>query len=131
MRVARNKKKIVILGGGFAGMECTRQLEQYFKNDSEIEIVIFSEDNFLLFTPMLPQVASGMIETRHIVTPIRTMTKKGVILRGQDQEHRSVWKGCKSCGETGTKRGISLHYDFLVVALGSETNFFGMSDLEK
>ena len=35
-----------------------------------------SEDNFLLFTPMLPQVASGMIETRHIVLPIRTICKK-------------------------------------------------------
>ena len=70
--MARNKKKIVILGGGFAGLECTRKLEEYFKDDSEIEIVLVSEDNFLLFTPMLPQVASGMIETRHIVMPIRT-----------------------------------------------------------
>ena len=63
-RLARNKKKIVILGGGFAGVECARQLESDFGDDSEIELVLVSEDNFLLFTPMLPQVASGMIETR-------------------------------------------------------------------
>jgi hypothetical protein len=37
---------------------------------------MIGEDNFLLFTPMLPQVASGMIETRHIVFPIRTICKK-------------------------------------------------------
>ena len=77
--MAQNKKKIVVLGGGFAGLECTRQLEQYFKNDSEIELLMVSEDNFLLFTPMLPQVASGMIETRHIVMPIRTITKKNIL----------------------------------------------------
>ncbi len=70
--MVRNKRKIVVLGGGFAGVECTKQLESYFRNDPEIEIVLVSEDNFLLFTPMLPQVASGMIETRHIVMPIRT-----------------------------------------------------------
>ncbi len=68
--------RILILGGGFAGTECCLQLESYFQNDSDVEIVLVSEDNFVLFTPMLPQVASGTIETRHIVTPIRTLIKK-------------------------------------------------------
>ena len=53
--MVRNKKRIVVLGGGFAGLECTRKLESHFKNDREIEIILVSEDNFLLFTPMLPQ----------------------------------------------------------------------------
>ena len=74
--MAKTKKRIVVLGGGFAGVECTRKLESYFKNESEIEIVLVNEDNFLLFTPLLPQVASGMIETRHAITSIRTITKK-------------------------------------------------------
>jgi len=77
------KKKIVILGGGFAGVECTRQLESKFGNDPDIELVMVSEDNFLLFTPMLPQVASGMIETRHIVLPIRTICKKTKFYEGR------------------------------------------------
>ena len=128
--MARNKKKIVILGGGFAGLECTRKLEGYFKNDSEIEIVLVSEDNFLLFTPMLPQVASGMIETRHIVMPIRTITKKAVFYEGRVKNIDPYGKIVNLWGSRD-KRGISIHYDFLVVALGSETNFFGMSDLEK
>ena len=72
----RDKKRILILGGGFAGVECTLKLESYFRNNPNIEITLVSEDNFLLFTPMLPQVASGTIETRHIVTPIRTLIKK-------------------------------------------------------
>ncbi len=129
-RLARNKKKIVILGGGFAGVECARQLEKEFGNDPETELVMVSEDNFLLFTPMLPQVASGMIETRHIVLPIRTVCKKTKFYEGRVKNVDPYGKIVTLWG-TGDKRGISIHYDFLVVALGSETNFFGMADVEK
>ena len=66
--MAKNKKRIVVLGGGFAGAGCVRKLESYFRNDEEIEIVLISEDNFILSTPMLPQVASGMAEARHIIS---------------------------------------------------------------
>lgn len=128
--MARNKKKIVILGGGFAGVECARQLESKFGNDSEIEIVMVSEDNFLLFTPMLPQVASGMLETRHIVLPIRTICKKTKFYEGRIK-NIDPWGKLVTLWGTGEKRGISIHYDFLIIALGSETNFFGMADVEK
>ena len=129
-RLARNKKKIVILGGGFAGVECARQLEKEFGNNPEIELVMVSEDNFLLFTPMLPQVASGMIETRHIVLPIRTICKKTKFYESRIKNIDPYGKIVTLWG-TGNKRSISLHYDFLIVALGSETNFFGMADVEK
>ncbi len=128
--MVRNRRKIVVLGGGFAGVECTKQLENYFKDDSDIEIVLVSEDNFLLFTPMLPQVASGMIQTRHIVMPIRTIIKKAGFYEGRVKNIDPYGKIVNLWG-SGEKRGISLHYDFLVVALGSETNFFGMNDLER
>ena len=130
MRLARNKKKIVILGGGFAGVECAKRLETEFGDDPEIEMVMVSEDNFLLFTPMLPQVASGMIETRHIVLPIRTICQKTKFYEGRIKNIDPYGKIVTLWG-TGDKRGISIHYDFLVVALGSETNFFGMADVEK
>ena len=128
--MTRNKKKIVILGGGFAGVECARQLESEFGNNSEIELVMISEDNFLLFTPMLPQVASGMIETRHIVLPIRTICQKTKFYEGRIKNIDPFGKLINLWG-TGDKRSVSIHYDFLVVALGSETNFFGMADVEK
>ena len=129
-RLTRNKKKIVILGGGFAGVECARQLESEFRDNSEIELVMISEDNFLLFTPMLPQVASGMIETRHIVLPIRTICQKTKFYEGRIKNIDPFGKLVNLWG-TGDKRSVSIHYDFLVVALGSETNFFGMADVEK
>ena len=129
-QLAKNKKKIVMLGGGFAGVECARKLESEFGNDPEIELVMVSEDNFLLFTPMLPQVASGMIETRHIVLPIRTICKKTKFYESRVKNIDPYGKLVTLWG-TGDKRSISIHYDFLVVALGSETNFFGMADVEK
>ncbi len=126
----RNKKKIVILGGGFAGVECAKQLETRFGHDPKIELIMVSEDNFLLFTPMLPQVASGMIETRHIVLPIRTICQKTKFYEGRIKNIDPYGKLVNLWG-AGDKRSISIHYDHLVVALGSETNFFGMADVEK
>ncbi|HXV51222.1 MAG TPA: NAD(P)/FAD-dependent oxidoreductase [Nitrosopumilaceae archaeon] len=123
------KKRILVLGGGFAGIECTRKLESYFKRDSDIELVLISEDNFLLFTPMLPQVASGMIETRHIIIPIRTICKKTTFYEGRIKNIDPYGKYVTLYG-TNEKRGISLEYDYLVVALGSQTNFFGNQSVE-
>jgi NADH dehydrogenase len=128
--LVEKKKKIVILGGGYGGVECTRKLEEYFKNEDDVEIVLISEDNFLLFTPMLPQVAAGMLATRHIVMPIRTIVKKTTFYEGRVKNIDPYGKIVNLWG-TDEKRGVSIHYDFLVVSLGSETNFFGMSDLEK
>ena len=128
--MVKNKKKIVILGSGFAAVECARQLESEFGNNPEVELVMIGEDNFLLFTPMLPQVASGMIETRHIVFPIRTICKKTKFYEGRIKNVDPYGKLVTLWG-TRDKRSISIHYDFLVIALGSETNFFGMADVEK
>ncbi len=128
--MVEKKKKIVVLGGGYGGVECTRKLEEYFEKDDSVEIILISEDNFLLFTPMLPQVAAGMLATRDIVMPIRTIIKKTTFYEGRIKNIDPYGKIVNLWG-TDEKRGISIHYDFLVVSLGSETNFFGMSDVEK
>src|SRR5574337_1294302 len=123
-------KRILVLGGGFAGVECVRKLESYFPNENDIQITLVSGDNFFLFTPMLPQVASGTIETRHIVIPVRTLLKK---TKFYEVEVKNIDPYGKTVTLSGTKekRGISLHYDYLVLALGSQTNFFGMDQLAK
>jgi len=114
--MAKTKKRIVVLGGGFAGLECIKKLESYFMRDFDIEIVLVSEDNFLLFTPMLPQVASGMIETRHIIMPIRALIEKTIFYEDRVKNIDPYGKIVTLSG-TSEKRGISLHYDFLVIAL--------------
>lgn len=123
------KKKIIILGGGFAGVECAKHLQKKLSRNSGIEIILVSEDNFLLFTPMLPQVASGTVQTRNIVIPIRTIIKRVTFYEGRVRDIDPVAHQVSLWG-TPEKPGIILNYDYLVVALGSETNFFGMNDLE-
>ena len=123
-------KRILVLGGGFAGIECVRKLESYFPNENDVHITLVSGDNFFLFTPMLPQVASGTIETRHIVIPVRTLLKR---TKFYEAEVKTIDPHGKTVTLSGTKEkpGILLHYDYLVLALGSQTNFFGMDQLAK
>ena len=71
-----NMKRILILGGGFGGTAVLRKLQDRFQRDVTVDIAMVSKDNYLLFTPMLHEIASGMIETRHIVTPIRAFCNR-------------------------------------------------------
>ncbi len=128
--MSEEKKRILVLGGGFAGVGCVRRLESYFMHDDNVEIVLVSEDNFLLFTPMLPQVASGMFETRNLVIPLRTLIKKTKFYEAQIKNIDPYGKVVTLTG-TNERRGISIHYDFLVLALGSQTNFFGIDKMEE
>ena len=118
------------MGGGFAGVDCTRKLESYFQSNYEIEITLVSDDNFLLFTPMLPQVVAGTITPRHIVMPLRALCKKARIYESVVRDIDPIQQYVTLEG-TPEKIGIRIHYDYLVIALGSKTNFFGLNDVEK
>ena len=124
------KKRILVLGGGFAGVDCTRKLESYFQSNYDIEITLVSDDNFLLFTPMLPQVVAGTITPRHIVMPLRALCKKARIYESVVRDIDPIQQHVTLEG-TPEKIGIRIHYDYLVIALGSKTNFFGLNDVEK
>ncbi|MGH9981750.1 MAG: NAD(P)/FAD-dependent oxidoreductase [Nitrososphaeraceae archaeon] len=169
------QKKIAILGGGFAGVEVLTKLQKEFQNDIRVDITLISKDNFFLFTPMLHEVSSGMIETRHVASPLRAFCKRARFIEsevksidlenkriiftnpildarirnsiGEEQvmkldtyllsnnDHlasksplRNSTNNTKNYGDHYTK---SLDYDYLVLALGSNTNFFGNKNLEK
>jgi NADH dehydrogenase FAD-containing subunit len=126
--------RILILGGGFAGIEVLRQLQKAFQNDIRIDITLVSRDNFFLFTPMLPEISSGMIETRHIVTPLRAFCNRA---KFYETEVESIDLGNKEVVITHRIgkptnpiewRSHILKYDYLVISLGSETNFYGISE---
>ena len=80
---ANNNKQIVILGGGFSGIGVLKNLQDEFRENKNIEITLISKNNFLLFTPMLPEIVSGAIETRHIVTPIRSFCNKSTFYEAE------------------------------------------------
>jgi NADH:ubiquinone reductase (H+-translocating) len=131
------RKRILILGGGFAGIEVLRRLQNAFEDDVEIDITLVNRDNFFLFTPMLPEVSSGMIQTRHIVTPIRAFCKRARFYEANIEsialENKQVII-TKAIGDPMNPVHLNRHvlnYDYLVIGLGGETNFFDMKDLER
>ena len=142
-----NKKRIVILGGGFSGIGVLKNLQKEFSKDENVDITIISENNFLLFTPMLPEIVSGTVETRHIVTPIRSFCSKATTfyeaevksISLQDKEitlSHNVGRQSNDSKNKNENININthdhkLHYDYLVIALGSENNFFGNSNIEQ
>ncbi len=121
---AVSKQRIVILGGGFAGVAVARRLERRLRPD-EADVTIVSRDNFTLFTPMLPEVSSGGIETRHIVTPVRAQLRHTTFVLGEivriDLDLREVDAQHPITGDVA-----KLQYDQLVLALGSVTSTFGI-----
>jgi len=60
-------KKILILGGGFGGVNVLKLIQKKFKNESNVRISLVSKDNYFLYTPMLPQVSSGLIPPSDIM----------------------------------------------------------------
>jgi len=64
------KKRIVILGGGFAGVEAARYLDHTAAKRQDIEVTLVSRENFTVFTPMLHEVAAGDLEPNHICNPL-------------------------------------------------------------
>jgi NADH:quinone reductase (non-electrogenic) len=99
----------LVLGGGFAGSYVARLL-------GKRATTIVSEENFMLFTPMLPEAASGSLEPRHIVVPLRMMCPHSELLLGRftalDPEQRVATV------QTETET-IAVHYERAVLALGS------------
>ncbi len=128
-------KRILILGGGFGGIEVLRQLQKAFQDDIGVDITLVSRDNFFLFTPMLPEVSSGMIETRHILTPVRTFCKRAKFYEATVESIDLKNKHVVIAHSIGKQtypinyRSHTLNYDYLVLALGGKTNFFGMTEV--
>ena len=88
------QKKIAILGGGFAGVEVLTKLQKEFQNDIRVDITLISKDNYFLFTPMLHEVSSGMIEPRHVASPLRAFCKRARFIESEiksiDLEKRKI-----------------------------------------
>ena len=116
--------RILVLGGGFAGVAVARRLEKKLRRD-EAEIALVSRDNFTLFTPMLPEVSSGGLEPRHVATPVRAQVHRTTFVLGEisvvDLAARHVEARHPITGDV--KR---LEYDHIVLALGSVTSTFGI-----
>src|SRR5262245_62506035 len=119
-------KRIVILGGGFAGTATALNLEKIHRHDPSVEITLIDSENFFTFTPLLAEVPSGSIQPNHIVVPLRVLLKRTKVkeaeVKSVDLKNRTVIAAhCDSCGNE------SFQFDQLVLATGSMSNYFGLT----
>src|SRR5678810_1412749 len=90
--------RIVILGGGFAGLYSALHFEKTIAADPTVEVTLVSHENFVLFTPMLHEVAAGDLDPSDVVCPLRPMLKRVRFLQADvdriDLEAREVSLAC-------------------------------------
>jgi NADH:quinone reductase (non-electrogenic) len=114
--------RIVVIGGGFAGLALVKGLKK-----QNVQVVLIDKNNFHQFQPLLYQVATSGLEPDSIAFPFRKQISdyKNVIFRLAEVEE------IKTDGKTIYTDKGSLTYDFLVLATGTKTNFFGMKNVEE
>ncbi|MEH6765141.1 MAG: NAD(P)/FAD-dependent oxidoreductase [Aequorivita antarctica] len=114
--------RVVIIGGGFAGLALTEKLKH-----KEIQVILIDKNNFHQFQPLLYQVATSALEPDSIVFPFRKQFNgyKNVVFRLAEVEEIQA-----SSNIIVTDKG-TVEYDYLVLATGTTTNFFGMENVEQ
>ena len=117
------RKKVVIVGGGFAGIHVLKRL---MKNNA-FELTLVDKNNYNYFTPLIYQVATGFIEPSSISYPFRSL------ISGNKNAH--FWLGTLKKIEPENKKIIlsngELEYDTLILSTGTRTNYFGIENIRK
>ena len=129
--MSQRPTRILILGGGFGGVYTAMTLEKLLRDDlrrGAVELGLVSRENYMVFQPMLPEVISGSIGILHTITPIRRLCPATNLytraIESIDLERRTV-----SAAAGFGSRQCRLHWDHLVVALGTVTSFAGQPGL--
>ncbi|MGN6735408.1 MAG: NAD(P)/FAD-dependent oxidoreductase [Candidatus Binatia bacterium] len=130
MEASAAKKRILILGGGFAGAYTALHLERQLRDAPDIEIALVARENFVLFTPMLAEVAGCDLEVTDIVQPLRKMLRHSRVMIA-DAESIDLVKKQVRIRHSGLAHTYDIPYDQLVLALGAVTNFYRTPGLEE
>lgn len=118
----RSLPTVVIVGAGFAGLAAARKFA-----GKAVEVVVLDRHDYHLFTPLLYQVATTMLDPSQIAQPVRSLLRRhhNVVFRLAEVDRVNLERRA-----VVTDQG-SISYDYLVVAAGSETNFYGNGELER
>ena len=114
---ARSRPKVVVIGGGFAGIAVVRALR-----DTDAEVTLVDRNNHHLFQPFLFQVATSILEPAEIAVPIRSLLHEMTNVRVEMREAKRVDMLRRV---VVMSEGDDLAYDILVVATGAQTSYFG------
>jgi NADH dehydrogenase len=119
------KTRIVIAGSGFAGLSAAMFLDKTLARRADIEVTLISRENFILFTPMLHEVAAGDLYPGDIVNPIRRILRNVKFVQAE-VETIDLDTRCVRCVGGVAKLALECEFDHLLLTLGSETNFFDL-----
>ena len=127
--VQKRRKRILILGGGFAGAYAASRLEKHLVHMPGVEILLVAKENFVLFTPMLHEVAGSDVGVTHVVQPLRKMLRHTQVVIAEietiDLSRKTVHIVPRDLAQA-----FDLTYDQLVLTLGSITNFYRTPGIE-
>jgi NADH:quinone reductase (non-electrogenic) len=117
------RRKVVIVGGGFGGLSAAQHL-----NSNLVDVTLIDRRNYHLFQPLLYQVATGSLSPGEIASPLRSILSR--------QKNTRVWLGTVVDVDPDSKRviladGTIVPYDSLIIAAGSETSHFGHNDWQQ
>jgi NADH dehydrogenase len=117
------RQRVVIVGAGFGGLECAKALE-----GSGVDVLIVDRNNYHLFTPLLYQVASSLLNPSDIAYPVRRVFRGSPNVRFRRDEVSDIDFDARALV---TAEGERIAYDWLVIAAGATTNFFGNAPVER
>ncbi|MBQ4345271.1 MAG: NAD(P)/FAD-dependent oxidoreductase [Muribaculaceae bacterium] len=119
-----NKERIVVIGGGFAGINFIKKLDK-----KRFDVLLVDKNNYHSFPPLFYQIASSGLDPGSISFPFRREMRKGSV-KGARYNMGDV-KTIDVANKTITTQFETIEYDKLVIAAGTTNNFFGMTDLYK
>jgi len=117
------RRKVVIIGGGFGGLSAAQHL-----NSNLVDVTLIDRRNYHLFQPLLYQVATGSLSAGEVASPLRSVLSR--------QKNTRVWLGTVLDIDPDSKRvfladGAVVPYDSLIVAAGSQTSYFGHNEWQE
>ncbi len=125
-----HKPRIVILGGGFAGVYTALELERLRRRINDFDVLLINKENYFVFQPMLPEIISGSIGILDTVSPLRRLLPATQIIV-RDIESIDLREQTVTLGHGFRLRPHVVPFDHLVVALGNVTDFRGMAGLNE
>lgn len=124
-RAAAAKHRVVVLGGGFAGVYTAKYLTQMLGRRRDVHVELLSEENYFVFQPLLPEVAAGGVNPNHVVNPIRDIVPRAQFRWCKVIEVDAGRKVVRVAQGEGREL-VEVPYDHLVFGLGKVSDFSSM-----